>query len=601
MSNLHAFIAELKRRHVLRVLVGYAAIGFATVSIASDFLPALRLPEWTVTLVAALVVLGLPIALVLAWAFDITPDGVRRAEPGAPRAARPLRPRSAVGYLGVGILVALVGFGGYAQVQRLSDDDSGVSEIRTVAVMPFENMTDDPTSEHLSDGLTEEVSMQLYKLEGLTVKSRTSTVMYKGRGTAVEQVGKELGVQALVEGSFRRSGEVVRVVAKLVDARSGEQLWAGEYDRQLQDLVRMQVDIAEQIASALHVRLSPEAKRQFAARRNRPVNPDAYEQYMLGLALSGEGKMEEGIAAYEVSIQLDPNDPAPHAGIARNLFFTAFFGGASPTDVLPRMRDAAARALELDPGYADAYGTLALYYLHYKWDWEQADQYFRRALEVSPNAAQVRHDYAHYLLAVGRTEEGAAQSARAAELDPGNTMLTACAGWHGFTDREYDGAVKNSMAALMMMPGMFWPELILGWAYEQKGQYPQAVATLRNAVTHSSGLPFAVASLAHALGRSGQEGAARKLLGDLLDQSSLRYVSAYDIAIIYAGLDDHERTLVWLRRAYAERSAWLVNIAWEPRFDRLRDDPRFTAITANMRLPVPDGQARAPAPATQRS
>jgi len=243
------------------------------------------------------------------------------------------------------------------------------------------------------------------------------------------------------------------------------------------------------------------------------------------------------------------------------------------------------KALELDPDQADAHATLALYYLHYKWDWTQAEKHFRRALELSPSAAQVRHDYAHFLLAVGRTEESAEQSRQASELDPGNSMLKACAGWHGFTDREYDGAVKSSMSALMMMPGMFWPELILGWAYEQKHQYPEAIASLRKAVEHSQGMPFAVTSLAHALAVSGQQAHARQLLADLLAKADSRYISAYDVAIVYAGLGDANRTFDWLRRAYAERSAFLVNIGWEPRFDALRDDPRFQAITANMKLP----------------
>jgi TolB-like protein/Flp pilus assembly protein TadD len=601
-DDFRRLFTELRRRRVFRVALAYGAVAFATVSIASDFLPALRLPDWSVTLVAALVVLGFPVALVLAWAYEITPDGVRRARPATalegPAVPR-MRPRAR--YVGFGVIVALVALGAYAQVHRGSAAAGAI--ITHVAVLPFENMTDDPSNEYLSDGLTEEITTQLFKVGGLHVKSRTSTIMYKGGRKPVEEVAAELGVGAVLEGSFRRTGTSVRVTARLISAGDGQTLWTETYDAQMRDLMHMQVDIAQQITAALRTTLTPDEQRRFAADRRRTVDPAAYEQYLIGVSESGDGRLAEGIASFERAVELDPDFAAAHAGIARNYYFIGFFGGMAPIDAFTRMRDAAVKALELDPEHADAHATLALYHLHYKWDWEEAEDHFSKALDISPNAAQVRHDYAHFLLAIGRTAESAEQSALAAELDPGNTMLKACAGWHGFTDREYDGAVRNSMAALMMMPGMFWPELILGWAYEQKGQYPEAIASLRAAVEHSSGIPFAVASLAHALARSGQQAHARQLLSDLIGKADQRYVSAYDIAIVYAGLGDASSTFDWLRRAYAERAAFLVNIGWEPRFDELRDDPRFTAITVNIRLPErpaprarPEGEASAPMP-----
>ena len=603
-SRVSRLFAELKRRHVLRVAIGYGAVAFATVSVASDFLPALQLPQWTVTLVAALVVLGFPIALVLAWAFDITPEGVRRTQE-APETAAParrgswLRPASASGYIGVGIIIGLVAVGAYARRDNRRPGADG-DRITDVAVLPFENMTEDPSNDYLSDGITEEVTTQLFKVGGLHVKSRTSTLMYKGGMKTVEQVGTELGVGAVIEGSFRRVGNSIRVLARLVDTRNGEQLWADDYDREIGgELMRVEVEIAEQITAALRTTLTPAEKRRFEHDRARSTTPEALEEYYRGLSEHGAGNMAEAVAAYQRAIARDPQLAPAYAGMARSYYFLGFFGALPPTDVFPRMRDAAARALQLDPGIADAHATLGLYYLHYKWDWQRAEQEFQRALELSPSAAQVRHDYAHFLLVAGRSAESAEQSALSAKLDPGNTMLMACAGWHGFTDREYDGAVRSSMSALMMMPGMFWPELILGWAYEQKGQYPEAIASLRNAVAHSQAMPFAVASLAHALGASGQGAQARQLLGGLLDKSDARYVSAYDIAIVYAGLGDPKNTFDWLRRAYAERSAFLVNIGWEPRFDAFRDDPRFAAIVANMRLP--EQSPRAPRPTTAQS
>jgi predicted Zn-dependent protease len=227
---------------------------------------------------------------------------------------------------------------------------------------------------------------------------------------------------------------------------------------------------------------------------------------------------------------------------------------------------------------------MALYDLHYVWDWKSADVRFRRALELSPNHAQVRHDYAHFLLAAGRTGDSVDESARAVRLDPGNTMLRACAGWHDFTDRAYDNAVAQALGALMMMPGAWWPEIILGWAYLHQGQNGPAIASLRSAVANSGGTPFALASLAQALAHAGERTPARHMVAEL-ETTTGRYVSAYDVAVVHAALGDRAAALDWLGRALRERSAMLVNIGWDPRFDTLRAEPEFRAITTAMQLP----------------
>jgi TolB-like protein/Tfp pilus assembly protein PilF len=610
--RFHAFVTELKRRRVFRVAVGYAAIAFATVSVASDFLPALQLPEWTVTLVAALTLLGFPVALLLAWIFDITPDGVVRVPPAEDSAgantlpasaepapsAPPRAGRRAVGYVGIVLVVALVSVGSVAQFGLLPFLNAETA-LPSIAVLPFENITGDPDNDYFSAGIHEDVMTQLYKLGGLTVISRTSVMQYRGTTKPIRTVGEELGVGAVLEASVRRVGSRVRIDARLIDAATDRPIWAETYDRELRDVLVIQAEIAQQIAEALHARLSPVALTQLATARERAVDPVMYEVYLRGLFDAGENRHRAAIAKFQQALELDPGYAPAHAGIARSLYTLGFFGELPPVDAFVAMRDAAARAIELDPDLADAHATLALYHLHYRWDWEAADRHFRRGLQLSPNHAQVRHDYAHYLLAIGRIEQSVAESARAVALDPGNTMLKACAGWHDFTDREYDNAVVQAMGARMMMPASFWPELILGWAYEHKGQHGHAIASLRRAVTNSQGSPFAVASLAHALARSGERTPARHLLAELLEQSEVRYVSAYDVALVHAGLGDRDQAFTWLRTAYAERSAMLVNIGWDPRFDGVREDPRFEAIIGNLQLP--DRPAPRPAaPSTAR-
>ena len=583
------FFSELKRRHVFRVVAGYAAIAFAAVSIASDFLPALRLPDWTVTLVAVLAVLGFPVAVVLAWFFEITPSGVQRDDGEHPEgietagtAAR--SSRRAAAFAGLGLIAVATAVGAFSQAGGLRLL-MGAGAVPSVAVLPFKNITTGPDSEYFSAGIHEDVLTQLYKLGGLTVISRTSVMPYRETTKPIRTIAEELGVSAVVEASVRRIDNRVRIDARLIDAGTDQQIWAESYERELRDVLAMQAEIAQEIAGALQARLSSDAKTRLAATGARTVNPVMYEEYLRGLFEAGKGNDSLAIEAFGRALRIDPAYAPAYAGLARSYYALGFFGHRPPVEAFSTMHDAAAKALELDADLADAHATLALYYLHFRWDWDAAEQHFRRALRLSPNHAQVRHDYAHYLLAVGRVDESARESAEAATLDPGNMMLRACSGWHGFTNHEYADAVTRARSALMMMPGSYWPQIILGWAHLHEGHSGEALKSLQNAVEQSGESPFAVASLANGLAVAGERTPARRMLNDLLTQSAGRYVSAYDVAAVYAGLGDRDQTVAWLQRAYSERSAMLINIGWDPRFDTLRQDPRFQAIVADIGLP----------------
>jgi TolB-like protein/Tfp pilus assembly protein PilF len=586
-GRLETLIAELKRRHVFRVAVAYAAIGFAAVSVASDFLPALRLPDWTVTLVAIAVVVGFPIAVVLAWIYEITPGGVRRTDdaavaPAADKAEVTGSGRAA-SFVGVGIVLSIVILGALSQFNALPF--APASHGGSIAVLPFEDQSGDAENEFFASGIHEEVMTQLYRLDGITVISRMSVMQYRGTSKPASVVGQELGVGTLLQASVRRAGDRVRIHARLIDAATDRQIWADSYDRDLTDVLAIQADIAQHIADALRARLSPSARAQLAQAGSRAVDPAMYDIYLRALYDAGEGRHEEAVAGFLRALDIDPSYAPAYAGMARSHYVMAFFGEQPPEQAFGALKSAAARALQLDAGLADAHAAMALYDLHHAWDWKRADEGFRRALELSPNHAQVRHDYAHYLLAVGRTRESVEESARAVRLDPGNTMLKACAGWHDFSDREYDNAVAQAMGALMMMPGSWWPEIILGWAYLHRGDNGQAIAALRSAVANSGGRPFAVTSLAQGLAHAGERTPARRLLAELEASATEPYVSAYDVAAVHAALGNEDEALLSLERALAERSAMLVNIGWDPRFDALREQDAFRAITTAMKLP----------------
>jgi TolB-like protein len=598
---VRSFLAELKRRHVFRVVAGYSAIAFAAVSVASDFLPALRLPGWTVTLVAALAVLGFPVAVVLAWLFVITPGGVQRDQTESPAGTGAdggggLRVRSrrrTAAYVGLGLLAAATAVGAVSQIGGLRLL-TGAKTIPSVAVLPFKNITDGPKSDYFSAGIHEDVLTQLYKLGGMTVISRTSVMPYRETTKSIRTIAEELQVSTILEASVRRIDNRVRIDARLIDAATDRQIWAESYERELRDVLAMQAEIAQEIAGALQARLSPDAQTRLAAAGARTVDPAMYEEYLRGLFEAGQGRDSLAVEAFRRALRIDPGYAPAHAGMARSYYTLGFFGHRPPAEAFSAMYDAATTALDLDSDLADAHATLALYYLHFRWDWALADEHFRRALRLSPNHAQVRHDYAHYLLAVGRVDESVKESADAATLDPSNMMLRACSGWHGFTNHEYADAVTRARSALMMMPSSYWPQIILGWAHLHEGRSGEALKSLESAVDHSGGSPFAVASLAGGLAVAGERTPARRMLDELLAQSAGRYVSAYDVAAVHAGLGDHDQAVSWLRRAYSERSAMLVNVGWDPRFDAIRPDPRFQAILADVGLP----DRPRPAPAT---
>lgn len=587
--------AELRRRRVFRIALVYAVAGYGIMEVANNFFGPLNLPPWTNTMVAVLLLCGFPVALAMAWAFDITPDGVRRAGDEPAVAGTPAKPRyaRAGGLVGVGMVIALVTFGGYSIVRP---DPGG--EAHSLAVLPFENLGSDSEGEYLADGMTEDVLGLVVALPGMRVVSRTSVMQYKHTRKSAQVIGRELGVEYVLEATLRRDGDLVRVTARLVDTRTDEPVWSETYDRELTRVLALQTDIARAIAGGLDARLSREQDRRLDATAERHVTPDAYDAYVRGVHLADRGRHADAVESLERSIAIDPGYAPARATLARSLFFLGFYGFAPPAETFARMRMQAETAIETDEWLADAHASLALYYAHHDWNWAEAESRFRAALELGPNNAQVHHDYAHFLLARGRIAESARESSLAATLDPANSMLTACAGWHGFTNGEYDEAVRRSQQALMMMPDMFWPELVLGWAYERTGKSVDAIAALRAALDHSGRSNIALASLGHALA-TGDPDQARRIAAEMENARARAYVSAYDLAILHSALGDADRALYWLAEARIERAGFLVHAGWDPRLAGLHDDPRFDAFLAGMGvprqpLPAPVGRTSGP-------
>jgi eukaryotic-like serine/threonine-protein kinase len=450
--------------------------------------------------------------------------------------------------------------------------------IQTLAVLPLANMSGDMSQDFFADGLTDALITGLSELGSINVISRTSVMQYKMMKKSLTMIARELGADAVLEGSFARDKDRVRISEKLIRVADQRQIWTNTYERPIASALSIESDIASAVAGEIGARLVANPAHAVA------VKPEAQEAYLKGSYFAAQSRFPEATLEFQRAVDIDPNHSAAYAGLARAYYFRAFFGEVAPVEAFSQMKRAAQRAIERDPRSAEAHGLMALVNVHYDWDWAAAQREFARALALAPSDAQVHHDYAHYLLAVGRRAESVTETKRARQLDPANPMLTVCAGWHSLFDKQFSEAKTYASQAQMMMPS-FWAEIVSGWAHLGAGETDSAVAAMRTAASLSKNLAFANAALANALARSGNKAEARQILDGLLQQSLRGYVSAYDIAVVYAGLGDNDQAITWLRKALSERSMFVVHMTWDARLDGVRNDPRFAELVKQLALP----------------
>jgi eukaryotic-like serine/threonine-protein kinase len=436
-----------------------------------------------------------------------------------------------------------------------------------IAVLPFENIGGNPQEAFLADGLHQDMISVLNRLypDRLGVIARTSVKRYQATGATIEQIGRDLKVGYVVEGGVQREGDQAHVTARLIRVTDQTPLWSATYNRELGQILAAQAEIAQAIAQGIERGLRPDA--QVSAALARPLNANAHEAYLRG--------------DYAKAVELDPGYAAAYSGLANKLYYPGLFGFRPPGQAFPGMMNAASKALELDATQASAHASLALSKLHLRWTWSEAEEGFRRALRLDPNDADVRHFFAHLLLWSGREKESFQECERALEIDPFNPTLFSCIGWHELLTGDADKALEETRRALALQPNHWWALMTMGWAYEQKGMFQESLSAFRK----SSDSNLKTASIAHAFARLGNRSAAQTILDELLAESKTKYVSAYDIAVIYTGLDDKGRTFEWLNRAYEEHSGFLLFLKQDPRFRPLRRDPSFQDLLRRMGFP----------------
>jgi len=454
-----------------------------------------------------------------------------------------------------------------------------------LAVLPLTAIGAGPSDEYLVDGLTEELISALSRIPGLSVIARTSAMHYKGSSMTVAEIARELSVESVLEGSVRRAAKQLRIAVRLIDAASQEELWGSTYDRELNDVFRVQQEISRRVGRALRLRLGRRAG-EGPARIPAPVgnSHDLYLQGRFEWNLRTETGLRHAIERFEQALAKDRTFALAWCGIADAWAQFGWLEYVAPTEAFPKAREAAERALAIDDHLAEAHASLGFVAFLYERDWEAAERELRRSIALNPGYPVGHQFYADYLKATGRFDEALAEMRQALELDPLSMALNTGLGHVLYLARDYDAAIEQYRIALKIDPTFGPAHLWFGRPYLQKGLYDEAIAEIRLAVTASNASTISLAVLAHAYASAGRSGEARRILADLLERSRTKYLPSYWLALVYTGLGEPDEAIAWLERAYEERSSWLVWIKVEPRFDRLRSDPRFVSLLGRMRL-----------------
>ena len=466
---------------------------------------------------------------------------------------------------------------GVAFVWRAAwENRAGNPPIRSLAVLPLQNLSGDPAQDYFADGMTEELITDLAQLHGLRVISRTSSMLYRRPHKPVPEIGRELDVDAVIEGAVVRSGGRVRITAQLIDAAADRHLWAASYEQDLRDVLGAQDRVARAIADAVRVQLTPQERQRLA--RIRPVNPAAYEAYLKGryyaYKLSNDG-IRKGEDYFREAIRIDPGYAPAYTGIAY-VWFARSGWTASPHDANPKIKAAAETAIRLDPALAEAHADLGIVHFWYDWDWAAAEREFRRAIALNPNNQAAHEFYGESLAWAGKAEQGIAEGKRALSLDPVSTEAARVLGEDYYFSHRFAAAIAQLRETVSMDPGYWFAHVSLGRAYLYSGHTREAVAELEIGARFAPDNPDGLASLGDAYAIAGMLPKAKDVLVKLQTLASRgAYVAPYHQAIVYLGLGDKTRALELLEDDFRQRSLFVSWWNTDPALDPLRSDPRF--------------------------
>ena len=573
------FFAELRRRNVYKVAVAYIVAGWALSQGVAQVFPVFEVPNWVIRLIVLLIVIGLPVALVLAWMFELTPEGIKRTDDVDPAAAARVPKKHAWIYVVVigGLLsIGLFLLGRYTAWNAAS---AGRTEVpaKSIAVLPFDNLSRDPDNAYFCEGVQDEILTRLAKVADLKVISRTSTQHFKSAPDNLPEIAKKLGVMHIVEGSVQKAGDQVRVNVQLINALTDGHLWADTFDRKLTDIFAVETEIAKTIASMLQAKLSGSEKSAIA--KAPTEDKEAYELYLKGRFFWNERSgldLQKAIEYFNQSIAKDPNYALAYVGLADSYMLAPSYANVSPAESLSPARAALKKALALDDSLAEAHASFGLL-ATLELDLHRAIDELQRAIELKPNYATAHHWLALGYATLAQFDSAISEAKQAVRLDPLSLIINADCAWVYFNARRFDQAEAQARKTLEIDPNFFLAHYYLGAVLQLKGRVAQAIPEFQKSfdLNHDH---YSRAMLGQAYARNGQREEAQKILDWLSEERKSKYVAPYAFALVQTALGEKEHAIAEVERAYQQGETNALFVLRSPLLDDLRDQPRFEVL-----------------------
>ena len=478
------------------------------------------------------------------------------------------------------VLLAAIGFG----IWYFANRSANTTQIESIAVMPFVNESGNADTEYLSDGMTETLINSLSQLPKLNVKARSSVFRYKGKDVTPQTIGKELNVQAVLNGRVVQRGDDLTLFLSLEDVQTGNRIWGRQYNRQLTNLIALQTEIARDVSANLKTKLSGADEQRLA--KNYTENTEAYQLYLkagsLGITPS---ELQRRISYYQQAIEIDPNYALAYIGLSDAYLNLARNTEIPAPEVMPKAKAAANKAIEIDDTLAEAHAQLGSIAFWYDWDWNAAEKHIKRALELNPNSGGARMGYADFLSNTGRQAEALVEVKRVIELDPSAVFPKAMQGLILIRAKQTDEGLAVLQKVIEQSPNYWQARVFAVRGYTEQGKFAEALASARQAKELAGSDPWAMSFLGQTLAQAGKRAEARVVLEEMLKLSKERHVSPYNLAVVYNALDERDETFAQLERTYELREPRIALLSVESRWDNLRDDPRFQDLLRRIGLP----------------
>jgi TolB-like protein/Flp pilus assembly protein TadD len=528
-------------------------------------------------------IIGFPISLVIAWAFELTPEGLKRTEDVDLAAQTRTKPHAWIYVVIVGALLSVgLFFIGRYTAQNNTGAARTESPAKSIAVLPFDNATRNADTEYLSDGISEALINSLSELPQLKIVARSTAFRYKGKQIDPQSVGRDLKVQTVLMGVVRQLGDRLNVQVDLVDAVTGSQLWGQEYERKLVDVLAVKQALVREVTEKLRLKLTGEQQQRLTQRDT--TNPEAYQFYLRGRYYWNKRTAEnltKAMEQFQQAADKDPNYALAYVGLSDSYVLLENYAGTPANETLPKAKAFAERALQLDNSLAEAHTSLGYVY-NCLWRWEEAEQEFKRAIELNPNYPNAHHWYSLCLLDLGRIAEAKAEIKRAHELDPLSLIIGTTVTYAYLAEGDAKFAGAQSKKVVELDPNFSRGHEYLGLAYLKEARYSEAIAELQKAVELSGRERWPLRDLGYGYAISGKRAEAEAIIKELVGKYEKGQAIGQDLAAVYAGLGEKDQAFVWLEKDFQTRSGLLGWTRWAPAFESLRSDPRYTDLLRRM-------------------